>query len=82
MSAKAYQQVKAEKDRLIEARNIAESEKRLYVKVCINMQINFQVKNCLSEEFSSLALGNVHNISCNAVQQRCSVEPYFAWFFF
>ena len=33
MSAAAGLQVKAEKDRLIEARLIAESEKRLYVKV-------------------------------------------------
>ena len=35
MSTLAQSQVKAEKDRLIEAKNIAESEKRLYVKVCI-----------------------------------------------
>ena len=36
MSTLAYKQVKAEKDRLVEARNIAESEKRLYVKVGMN----------------------------------------------
>lgn len=35
MSTLAQSQVKAEKDRLIEAKNIAESEKRLSVKVCI-----------------------------------------------
>ena len=35
MSTLAQSQVKAEKDRLVEAKNIAESEKRLYVKVCI-----------------------------------------------
>lgn len=35
MSTLAHSQVKAEKDRLIEAKKIAESEKRLYVKVCI-----------------------------------------------
>ena len=33
MSAAAGLQVKAEKDRLVESRLIAESEKRLYVKV-------------------------------------------------
>ena len=33
MSAVSEAEVKAEKDRLVEARNIAESEKRLYVKV-------------------------------------------------
>ena len=33
MSAVSNAEVKAEKDRLVEARNIADSEKRLYVQV-------------------------------------------------
>lgn len=51
MSTLTHSQVKAEKDRLIEAKNIAESEKRLYVTVCIqkskmSAKIMFFVLQC------------------------------------